>query len=225
MLNLSIHGKNISIEDNCYFVIKDSGKPVLRNHTLMNLAKQFGLPNPEFEFIESQRAFQADKFSYVVLAKLQKGDEIYKEIGEANHLNCLSDIAKQYPATMAKTRATSRVLIVALGLQGVVYSEDEFDKSQLKKVTTSESSLPQNNGAVKKSTEVVAEVKPKNTEAKTEGMTKEQAGEVPITVGYMAKADKKVKDCTEQNIKWLLGLDSDKYASLKDAIKLYFNIQ
>ena len=82
MLNLKIYGKDVSIEDNCYFVIKDSGKPVLRNYVLMNLASQFGLPKPEFEFIESQRAFQADKFSYVVLAKLQKEKDIYKEIGQ-----------------------------------------------------------------------------------------------------------------------------------------------
>lgn len=223
MLNLKIYGKDISIEDNCYFIMKDSGKPVLKNYVITNLASQFGLPMPEFEFIESQRAFQADKFSYVVLAKLQKEKDVYKELGEANHLNCLSDIAKQYPATTAKTRATSRVLIVALGLQGIVYSEDEFDRSQLKKNTGSSPSFPQKNEV--SAPKAKTKVEPKVAEAKVGGMTKEQAGEVPVTVGYMAKANKKVKDCTEQNIKWLLSLDSDKYASLKDAIKLYFNIQ
>ena len=211
--------KEVEITEQQYLLTEDTNKLVLKNATLMSLCKSAGLPNPTFEFVENARAFQSDKFSYVVIAKVKVGDREYEEVGEANHLNCQNDIAKAHPATMAKTRGISRVLIAALGLQGVAYSEDEFDKKNLKKAS-------KNTNTTVNSTEPLKDQKSKDTESKstktqTSEMSKEQAGEVIVNVGYMK--GKKVKELQKKNGEWLLNLKGD-FEELKKGVKIYFDL-
>lgn len=222
---ISVLGEDIYLEQNEYLIAKNSEKIILRNATLMKLAKDFELPNPSIQFIENARSFSTDKFSYIVLATIEKDNRIYQEIGEANHNNCIDEIPRNYPATIAKIRATSRVLIDALGLQGIVYSEDEFNDKD--KVPDKHSNIEVPN---------LTPSEPKDEEFQEEGcdnigantanktMTKEEAGEIPVTVGYLSKQGKKVKDCNDQNIKWLMGLKSDKFNYLKEALAIYFNL-
>lgn len=222
---LQILGQEVTIFENQYFLINNSNdKVVLRNSTLMDIGNQFNIPRPTFEFIENQRDFGSDKFSYVVKARIEENGKVFEQVGEANHLNCLNDIALAHPATMAMVRATSRVLIRALGLEGSVYSEEEFNKEDLKKP-----SLINNTDSKKQSqksdnkTPSINQQDVQNPQ-KEKSMTKEEAGEVPITVGYLAQQKAKVKDCNEKNINYILALKSDKYNDLKKAIRIYWNI-
>lgn len=131
MKQLIVKGVQCTLDDNEYWEM-GNGKVVIANGVLTTLATQFNIPEPEYEVIEHVRDFSTDKFSYIVQATLHMAnDKTITEIGEANHLNCLNAIALQYPCISAKTRAGSRVLIRALGLQGQVYSDDEIDTNTL----------------------------------------------------------------------------------------------
>lgn len=239
-ITLEVLGKNVTLNGSQYLLTADTEKVVLRNATLMSLAKQFGLPNPTFNFVENCRDFSVDKFSYVVLASVKYDNRDFMEIGEANHLNCKNDIAISHPGTMAKVRATSRVLIAALGLQGQVYSEDEFDRKQLKEANKKQPDKKNDKNNSSKIVDSKKVAEPKTTPIEEEvvindnpiqepttdkpNLTKEEAGNISIPVGYLAKQNKTVKDCTKQNIDWLLGLQSNKYDYLKEALAVYFDL-
>ena len=204
---INVLGKEVTLEDNEYLLTKDTGKLVIRNSALVRLAKENGLGNATFEYVENARAFTTDKFSYVAIARIKRGDDIYEEVGEANHLNCIGEIDSKCPATMAKTRAVNRVIIAALDLNGIVYSECEFTKGDLvkEKVTTPNTGNGTNN---------------QNNKQKPD---RAKAGEVLITVGFMK--GKPIKECKKENIDWLMKNvkpSNEENKKMLEALKVYF---
>ena len=219
-IKLKISNEEITLTDDKYYFVADNGKVALKNETIETLRKHFKISEPLFNFVETARAFSSGSFSYVVLATAERDGISYNEVGEANNLNCTGKLGTEYPATIAKIRAENRVIIKALGIQGKIYSELEFNVSILK--------TPNNKGVEKETKKEISETENNETKKETKKepslMTKEEAGNVPITVGFLAKKGATVKDCTQTNIDWLLGLKEDKYNGLKQAIHIYFGI-
>lgn len=78
----------------------------------------------------------------VFICKMDYENRHVEAIGEATYASLTTEIAKQFPATMAANRAFDRAAIRLLGFEGKVYSDNEIDKTTIKKTTANSNPNP-----------------------------------------------------------------------------------
>lgn len=225
MRTINILGKEVKLKEDNYLIAKDTGKLVLKNQFLRDVAKKVGISEPTASVIPE--GCNASKGIYLVKASVVFNGVTYEEWGEANPLNLKNDISKENPANLARSRAITRVLIRALELGGNVLSEDEIDRSLTKKedFMLEKPTQEQANYVPKEN----LEDKPQDSPVKTKDnkMTKEElirrAGETIMHFGI----DKgvKVADFNELTVDYVLNKmkarESDKTKKLYIATKIY----
>ena len=112
--------------------MSDEGRILLRKSAISKIIATEGIRISEPKAISGERILIGGRFVIMVSATL--GDEEVFEIGSAHPDNLMTSIATQYPVEMAHNRAKQRAVLSLLGLGGVLYGEDEIDKSQIKTI-------------------------------------------------------------------------------------------
>lgn len=110
----------------------EEGRILLRKSAISRIIAGEGIRISEPKAIPGEHILIAGRFVIMVSAKL--GDEEVYEIGSAHPDNLTTSIAALYPLEMAHNRAKQRAVLSLLGLGGVLYGEDEIDKSQIKTI-------------------------------------------------------------------------------------------
>ena len=112
--------------------MSEEGRILLRKSAISNIIATEGIKISEPKAIPGEHILIAGRFVIMVSAKL--GDEEVYEIGSAHPDNLTTSIAALYPLEMAHNRAKQRAVLSLLGLGGVLYGEDEIDKSEIKTI-------------------------------------------------------------------------------------------
>lgn len=112
--------------------MSEEGRILLRKSAISKIIATEGIKISEPKAISGEHILIGGRFVIMVSAKL--GDEEVFEIGTAHPDNLTTSIATQYPVEMAHNRAKQRAVMSLLGLGGVLYGEDEIDKSQIKTI-------------------------------------------------------------------------------------------
>lgn len=206
-MKITILGKEVELKEDQYLVAEDTGKIVLRNHFLSDIVRDMGIPDPKVSIVPEGTDPKAS--IYLVRATITIDGRELEEYGEVNQKNLKSDIAREYPFSVARSRAIHRLTLKILGLDGKVLGEDEIDSSAVKKpekTAPSPDKTSTQKGRKKASPEEI----------------KEKAGEVVMHFG--ATKGTKVKDFTDSTKKYVLGLNptNKETERLVKATKIYF---
>lgn len=78
-----------------------------------------------------------------VVVSATDGNRTVYEVGSAGQDNLINPIAQSYPIEMAHNRAKQRAVLSLLGVGGLIYGEDEIDKSELKQPSAYTQTPPQ----------------------------------------------------------------------------------
>lgn len=223
-MKITVLTKEIELKEDQYLVSEDQ-EVILRKSFLIELAQVLKLPEPEIEYIPCGTDARASV--YLCKATMTHGGKSITEWGEANPRSLKSDVAKEYPATIARSRAVNKLLLKVLGLNGRVQLEDAEPKVEIesdvkvtpkvtaKKATESVKTPPEEKTASPKETTPTTATQKTGT-----SLSKEEAGDV--VMGFGATKGTKVRDFSKKTVEYILGLTENNYnKKLIAATKVY----
>lgn len=120
-LELKIKGTEVSIPATDHYFSKD-GAAVVKHAPLERLAQVHGVAIASTN-VDSHLVVNRDVYAVVSAVATDADGKVYHGIGEASPKNLDTNIATNYPVSMAHRRAITMALLKGLGLDGVIYSE------------------------------------------------------------------------------------------------------
>lgn len=138
-------GKQITLSEKEYYLQEREGSdpvPVIKHDVLVSVAENAGVYVDDI-VLEFGEFHSPTNFCFIHRAYGYLNGIKVSEVGEANPNNLDSHIGSMYPAIMSNKRASDRLLIRLLGLQGQIYSDVEFSDREMTTTKKAETEEPE----------------------------------------------------------------------------------